>query len=160
MSGNIRFASPGDVPAIVSLLGALFAQEADFTPDPARQGRGVNRILADPSIGRILVCDRGGTVAGMVSLLFTVSTSEGAPAAWLEDMFVAPEHRGAGVGQELLEAALLFAGAAGMARVTLLTDRSNTRAQRFYARNGFRESSMVPMRREIPTVSGQDPGSR
>lgn len=120
----------------------------------------MNRILADPSIGRILVCDRGGTVAGMVSLLFTVSTSEGAPAAWLEDMFVAPEHRGAGVGQELLEAALLFAGAAGMARVTLLTDRSNTRARRFYARNRFRESSMVPMRREIPAVSGQDPGSR
>lgn len=146
---RIRFALPGDVPAIVSLLRELFGQEADFAPDADRQARGVRRILDDPSVGRILVCESDGAVAGMVSLLFTVSTAEGGRAAWLEDMVVDPGARGAGIGHELLAAAIALAETEGLARVTLLTDRSNGKARGFYRRHGFRESAMVPMRRAI-----------
>jgi ribosomal protein S18 acetylase RimI-like enzyme len=145
----IRLARPDDVPAIVSLLGRLFGQEADFKPDPDRQRRGVAMILSDPSAGRILVCESGGEIVGMASLLMTVSTAEGGPAAWLEDMIVAPDCCGDGVGRELLEAALELATVRGATRVTLLTDRDNEKAQAFYRRNGFRESAMIPMRRSI-----------
>ena len=145
----IRLARPDDVPSIVSLLGRLFGQEADFEPDPERQRRGVEMIIADPSVGRILVCESGGEVVGMTSLLLTVSTVEGGPAAWLEDMVVAPDRRGDGVGRELLEAALELATVRGATRVTLLTDRTNDVAQAFYRRHGFRESAMIPMRRSI-----------
>jgi GNAT superfamily N-acetyltransferase len=145
----IRLARTADVPAIVGLLDTLFEQEADFAPDAGRQRRGVEMILADPAVGRILVCESGGEIVGMVNLLVTVSTAEGGPAAWLEDMVVSPARRGEGIGKELLEAATEFASLRGATRITLLTDRGNEAAQRFYRRHGFRESAMVPMRRSL-----------
>jgi len=143
-------ATPQDIPALCDLLDLLFAQEADFTPDRAKQERGLRLILDDVRVGAILVARDGAQVVGMVNLLFTVSTAEGARAMMLEDMIVRPDHRGQGVGLALIEAAIARAAATGCARITLLTDEDNTQAQWFYGRAGFRRSAMIPMRRAIP----------
>jgi len=143
-------ATPQDIPALCDLLDLLFAQEADFTPDRAKQERGLRLILDDVRVGAILVARDGAHVVGMVNLLFTVSTAEGARAMMLEDMIVRPDHRGQGVGLALIEAAIARAAATGCARITLLTDEDNTQAQWFYGRAGFRRSAMIPMRRAIP----------
>ena len=42
----------------------------------------------------IFVARAGGVAVGMVSLLFTVSTVEGEPATWLEDMLLHQDRRG------------------------------------------------------------------
>lgn len=139
-------AVPGDVPAMVALLSVLFHQEADFVPDPARQRAGLEALLATPGRARVLVARMDGDVAGMVSLQFLTSTAEGGPAALLEDLVVAPDRRGLGIGGALLEAARAVARTAGCTRITLLTDADNAAAKRLYARCGFRESAMVPMR--------------
>ena len=143
-------ATPADLPALCDLLSLLFAQEADFTPDRARQERGLRLILDDPRVGAILVARDGAQVVGMVNLLFTVSTAEGGRVMVLEDMIVRPDHRGQGVGLQLIEAAIARATATGCARITLLTDEDNNQAQWFYGRAGFRRSAMIPMRRAIP----------
>lgn len=143
-------ATPQDIPALCDLLSLLFAQEADFTPDRARQERGLRLILDDPRVGAILVARDGDAVVGMVNLLFTVSTAEGARVMVLEDMIVRPDHRGQGVGLKLIEAAIARATGSGCARITLLTDEDNNQAQWFYGRAGFRRSAMIPMRRAIP----------
>jgi len=143
-------ATPQDIPALCDLLDLLFAQEADFTPDRAKQERGLRLILDDVRVGAILVARDGAQVVGMVNLLFTVSTAEGARAMLLEDMIVRPDYRGQGVGLALIEAAIARAAATGCARITLLTDEDNTQAQWFYGRAGFRRSAMIPMRRAIP----------
>lgn len=142
----IEKAAPSDIPALCELLALLFSQEAEFHPDPAAQRRGLAAILGDPDIGLILVARQGGAIAGMVNLLFTVSTALGKRVALLEDMVVAPAHRGSGVGGRLLEAAIELARRQGCCRITLLTDRVNEAAQRFYARQGFQASTMLPMR--------------
>ncbi len=151
---TVRFATFDDIPAVILLLTELFTQEVDFSPDVERQRRGVERILSSPSVGRIFVCERNAQVVGMVSLLFSVSTAEGGPAAWLEDMVVAPGHRNRGIGGALLEHVLRLANREGFSRITLLTDRANERAQRFYARHGFELSGMVPMRISLKEGGG------
>jgi ribosomal protein S18 acetylase RimI-like enzyme len=138
-----------DVPQLAALLGVLFAQEAEFAPDPARQRRALRLILREPRIGRIYVARAGARVLGMVSVLRTVSTAEGGPAGWLEDLVVHPRRRGRGIGAALLAFAVERSRAAGLARLTLLTDRDNARAQRLYRRAGFRPSPMRPMRRAL-----------
>jgi GNAT superfamily N-acetyltransferase len=142
----IRFATHDDISSLCLLLAELFAQETDFRPDPEKQRRALDLILSNPSAGRILVCERDGRVAGMVRLLFSVSTAEGGRSAWLEDMVVAKGRRGGGIGGALLSRAMEFARTEGISRITLLTDRTNARAQEFYARHGFTLSAMVPMR--------------
>jgi GNAT superfamily N-acetyltransferase len=125
----------------------LFEQEAEFKPDEIAQARGLTLILENPEVGQILIAHHGAEVAGMVGLLYTISTALGARVALLEDMVVAPAWRNAGIGSQLLEAAIAHARQAGCQRITLLTDDINTDAQRFYGRHGFTHSPMVPFRR-------------
>src|SRR5687767_1407086 len=45
---TIEPATSGDIPALCDLLILLFSQEADFTPDRAKQERGLRLILHNP----------------------------------------------------------------------------------------------------------------
>ena len=142
-------ATKKDLPALVDLLGVLFAQEADFVPDAAKQRRGLEAIVTDPRIGRIYVAREEGRVIGMVSTLYTISTAEGGKAAWLEDMVVLPECRGRGVGAALLAHAVVGAREEGCLRLTLLSDEDNAMAHGVYAAEGFQFSGMRPMRLKL-----------
>lgn len=142
----IEKATAADIPALRDLLSLLFSQEAEFTPNPEAQQRGLARIIGNPGIGAVLVARQDARLVGMVNLLFTVSTALGERVALLEDMVVSPAARGAGVGAKILAEAISFARAQGCKRITLLTDRDNEPAQRFYAKQGFVMSGMVPMR--------------
>ncbi len=50
------------------------------------------------------------------------------------------------MGSLLLSDAIAVARAAGCSRITLLTDRTNDPAIRFYQRHGFVLSEMIPLR--------------
>lgn len=143
---EINLAGEADIPALCRLLNELFNQEAEFQPDDTAQSRGLARIVADPAVGHIFVARRDERILGMVSLLYSVSTALGERVAWLEDMVVTGNARDSGVGSALLEHALAFARQHGCRRITLLTDGDNLHAQRFYERQGFELSGMVPMR--------------
>lgn len=147
MQPNVRAACPNDLDTMVDLLGLLFAQEADFEPNREHQRRALSSILSSPELGSLLVALVQGEVVGMVSLLYTISTAEGGTAAWLEDMVVLPEFRNSGAGSRLLEEAQRICHEKGIRRITLLTDKNNHSAKRFYTRHGFCESAMVPFRR-------------
>jgi ribosomal protein S18 acetylase RimI-like enzyme len=146
---QIEQATIADIPQLCDLLTILFTQEADFYADRDKQMRGLRLIIESPERGRIFVARIAGQVVGMVSLLFTISTAEGAPACWLEDMVIRPEHRDNHLGSHLLQQAVSFAKAQGFARITLLTDRTNEQAIRFYQRHGFRPSEMTPLRLQL-----------
>jgi ribosomal protein S18 acetylase RimI-like enzyme len=142
----VRPCDSADVSRLAELLGLLFAQESELSADLERQQQGLALILGDERSGRIYGAFAGEVLVGMVGILFTISTAEGGPAAWLEDMIVHPNWRGQGVGERLMREAIAGARAAGCTRVTLLTDGDNAAARRFYERLGFVKSSMVPMR--------------
>lgn len=146
----IEPATAGDVTQLADLLDLLFTQEADFRPDRGKQERGLRLVIQTPHVGVILAARDGGTVVGMVSLLFTISTAEGGPACWLEDMVVRPEKRGDGLGSRLLQSAIDYARTHRFSRITLLTDKVNAGAIRFYGRHGFKESAMTVLRLSLP----------
>jgi len=110
------------------------------------QSAGLQKIVDSPEHGQILVLRESGSLVGMVNLLFTISTALGGQVTILEDMVVHPDYRGSGAGSKLLQAAIDFAKSAGCRRITLLTDKTNEAAQRFYKRHGFGLSEMIPMR--------------
>ena len=143
---QVTHATRNDIPELCELLDLLFTQEAEFQPDRAAQTRGLMQIIDNPEVGRILIARQGSDIVGMVNLLFTVSTALGARVALLEDMVVHSEFRGSGIGSALLQYAIAFARSVGCQRITLLTDRTNVLAQRFYQRHGFVLSEMIPLR--------------
>jgi len=143
---TVEKANLEDIPQLCELLGLLFTQEVDFQPDVAKQSAGLRQIIEHPEVGSILVLRDAATVVGMVNVLYTISTACGGRAAIFEDMAVRPEARNSGAGSLLLSTAIDLARAEGCLRITLLTDRTNTSAIRFYLRHGFLLSEMVPLR--------------
>ena len=146
---ELGIAEPGDVPQLVELLGILFTQEAELNPDPEKQRRALEIILAEPARARIYVARDGDAVVAMAALHFTTSTAEGGKAAWFEDCVVRPEHRRKGLGKALLEYVIAQAQAEGARRVMLLTDGDNFSAQALYRKSGFRDSAMLAMRLKL-----------
>jgi GNAT superfamily N-acetyltransferase len=147
---EIALAEETDLPAMVGLLGELFAMERDFVPDAAKQERGLCLILESPAIGRIFVVRLYGETVGMASLLFTVSTASGGRAALLEDVVVAAPYRRLKVGRRLLRHVRHWAKEQGIVRLTLLADRGNDAALSFYESEGFTQSeAMVVYRHHL-----------
>ena len=138
-----------DVPQLAELLGILFAQEHELAPDPLKQRRALELILADPSRARVYVAREGKRVIAMAALHFTVSTAEGGRVAGLEDCVVHPDRRGKGIGEKFLGYVLDQARKEGLLRVMLLTDGDNRRAQALYQKLGFKPSSMLAMRLKL-----------
>jgi GNAT superfamily N-acetyltransferase len=154
VSVRLGAARAADLPQLVALLGILFAQEHELSPDARKQRRGLRLILANPAVGRIYVARERGQVLGMVSILRSVSTAEGGPVGLLEDLVVLPERRGRGLGGRLLAYAIARARSAGLQRLILLTDGDNYGAQRLYARAGFARSQMLSMRLRLRRSAG------
>ena len=142
-------AKNSELSQLSELLGILFEQEAEFTPDRAKQERALAAILQDPKVGKIFVARDGKRVVAMASLLYTVSTAEGGTAAMFEDLVVHPEYRRRGIGASLLRFVIEEAKKHGVLRITLLTDMQNERAQSLYRRLGFTGSPMRPMRLKL-----------
>ena len=136
-----------DIPELLKLLASLFAIERDFAFDAARQRRGLERLLAEPrDRSTVLLARENGAVAGMASGQMVISTAEGAPSVWIEDVVVATPFRGRGVGRALLRGVLDWAAGHGATRAQLLADRDNDQALAFYRHLGLERTNLVALR--------------
>ena len=142
----IEQATMEDLPQMADLLYDLFSHEGDFIPDRQKNLRGLELILEQPSRGRIFVYRWNGQILGMINLLFTISTAEGGFVVLLEDVSVHHNHRGRGVGTQLLDHAIAYAKNKDFLRLTLLADRVNAEGQEFFQKHGFFVSKMIPLR--------------
>lgn len=139
----IRKTKPGDIKALISLLKILFTIETDFTFDEAKQSRGLQLMLETPDTRCIMVAETGGQVIGMCSAQLLVSTAEGGMVALIEDMVVAGEYRGRGIGEKLLAAIEDWAVRQGATRLELLADQTNTPALEFYQKMNWRQTRLI-----------------
>lgn len=146
MKVSIRPAEPRDVDGMARLLEALFAIEADFAFDAAKQKAGLKRLL-ESGQACVLVAEQDGRVIGMVSVQTVISTAEGGPVGWVEDLVVAEECRGSGIGRQLLAHLEAWAIRNGLSRLQLLADRNNRPALDFYERQGWAGTSLVALRK-------------
>ena len=146
ISMHFRRANQDDISSLVALLQMLFQQESEFEPNEELQNYALEKILLNPNLGDVFVAEKEETLCGMVIILYTISTALGSKVGLLEDMIVDPRYQNQNIGSGLIAFALAYAKNSGCKRITLLTDHDNTRAHRFYEKQGFSASSMIPMR--------------
>jgi GNAT superfamily N-acetyltransferase len=94
------------------------------------------RRLLDPAaplIGRIAVCD--GQAAGITVSVLHEGTWTMTPVCYLEDLFVDPVARGAGIGRALIQDLIDQAKAKGWSQLYWQTNGDNATARRLY--DGF-----------------------
>jgi len=150
MEVTIRQARTDDIPGMCELLTELFSIEADFGPDPRKQALGLGCMIGDPSGGTLLlVAESGGIVVGMATLQTLISTAEGGRVGLVEDVVVAREFRGKGIGSLLLERVADWAQEQKLKRIQLLADKENHPALAFYAGRAWKNTSLICLRKMI-----------
>ena len=105
MAPDIRSATVGDVPLILDFIRGLAEYERMLDQVEATAGRLHASLF--PTDGRApeaqcVIGTVDGTPAGFALYFFNYSTFLARPGLYLEDLFVKPEFRGAGLGKALL----------------------------------------------------------
>ena len=127
------------------------AQEAEGkTLERAGVARGVRGAFDEPARARCWVADApdGGVVA-YASAVAEWSNFHGRDYWWVQGLFVAPDHRGGGLVDRLLDHVAAAARGAGVLDLRLYAHQANGRALRAYARVGFRATPYVIMSRPL-----------
>ncbi|MDY6903344.1 MAG: GNAT family N-acetyltransferase [Thermodesulfobacteriota bacterium] len=147
---RIRNAKSGDVDAMLGLLRELFAIEADFTFDEARQRRGLF-LMTDGCMKHkvIKVAETDRQIVGMAGAQTLISTAEGGQAVLVEDVVVAPAFRGCGIGKSLMKSIGEWAESRGVNRLQLLADTQNQPALDFYRHLGWQKTQLICFRRMV-----------
>jgi GNAT superfamily N-acetyltransferase len=134
---TIHPATPADVGTILTFIQGLaaFEREPDAvkttTDDLLRDGFGEHPKF------ETLIAELDGQPVGFALFFPTYSTWEGRPGIHLEDIFVAEQVRGQGVGRKLMAALAAIAVARGCARLELSVLHWNP-AREFYHHLGMK----------------------
>jgi len=100
----IRPAARADVGLLLQMFGELAEYEHLEEQMQADEERLTRALFGEHRSAEAIVAERGSQAAGYAVYYPTFSTFLAIPGIWLEDLFVRPEHRGAGVGRALLAA--------------------------------------------------------
>jgi ribosomal protein S18 acetylase RimI-like enzyme len=161
---QLRAARPEDAPAIAEIwrvgwadghLGRVPAELVAVRDAESFRTRAAQRV-ADTTVAVV-----GDEVAGFVMVVEDE----------VEQVYVAGQHRGAGVADALLDAAERRIGDAGHRMAWLAVVPGNARARRFYERHGWRDAGLfeyvvpsgngpipVPCHRYVKDLPAAEPG--
>ncbi|MDP3264535.1 MAG: GNAT family N-acetyltransferase [Tabrizicola sp.] len=127
----IRDAGPGDKAGWQELWAAYLAfYEVDL---PQQVTEATWQRLMDPaSPVKARLVEAEGRVAGFAIHLHHPSTWAATDDCYLEDLFVAPDSRGLGLGRALIDDLVALARAKGWGRLYWHTDQDNAKARALY----------------------------
>jgi len=133
---RLRAAEPRDVPAIVGLIRELaefekLAHLVQVTPETLHP-----HLFGERPVVEALVAVVGEEVAAFALYFTNFSTFLGRPGLWLEDLYVQPALRGAGIGRALLERIGALAVERGCGRFEWAVLDWNANAIAFYGTMG------------------------
>jgi GNAT superfamily N-acetyltransferase len=126
----------GTLEEAVGLLASQFEEHQIALPR-SRLESALAGLIDPEGYGAVLVAREAGRPVGLAALSYLWTLEHGGRAAWLDELYVVPERRSAGVGAALLERAAEVARAAGCFTIDLEVDREHQRAERLYERTGF-----------------------
>lgn len=107
------------------------------------------RFLAPSEDGMLLGARREGELLGYACLYWTFTSLVPAEMVLLNDLYVVPEVRGAGVGRALIEASAAVARERGAHHLQWVTAPDNTTAQRLYDSTGAHREDSVEYELEL-----------
>lgn len=158
---TIRHGRPEDAETIhAALLGIAETvgelHKVTSTPDDIRRfGFGANPAF------ETLIAEADGIFAGLCLYFPSFSTWQGRPGAYVQDLYVAENFRGLGVGEKLLRRLAAVTRKRGGCYIRLSVDTENFRAQAFYQRIGIRpvkdEQIHAAYRQDFDALADADP---
>lgn len=138
---SIREATVEDLPALLALYGQLGMDEGDVLP--LEQAQAIFQRIASYPDYRIYLAERVGEAVGTFALLIMDNLGHcGAPSAVLEDVVVAQECRGQGIGEQMMHFATDLCRGKGCYKFFFSSNLNRTDAHRFYRNLGFEQHGL------------------
>jgi GNAT superfamily N-acetyltransferase len=128
---TFRRASVDDIPALLELQQRFYVGEG-YPYDRASMERGMRELIADANLGRLFIADGAYLV-----ITFGFSLEFGGRDAFVDELYVADEARGKGLGTLALEFAESACREAGIHALHLEVEHVNARARALYERSGY-----------------------
>jgi diamine N-acetyltransferase len=148
MSAAFRSASLADVPAILAHQRAYYATDG-YAFDEAVARAAIEGLLGDAERGRLWVLAHEDTIVGYLAVTFGWSLEWGGRDAFVDELYLAPSHRGGGIGGRAIALAEEACRAAGVRALHLEVERTNARARALYARTGFADTDRLLLTRRL-----------
>ncbi len=147
---HVTQAGPADKADWMRLWGAWQRHMAGVVP--AEVSERSWRLALDPERRLTIFLARrgGGEALGFATVSFAPFAWTGSDVAFLQDLFVSEEARGAGAGEALLKAIYADADRRGVSQVYWMVDETDEKLQRFYTRNAIRTPYLRYMRAPWP----------
>jgi GNAT superfamily N-acetyltransferase len=129
---EIRVVTEDDVPLILSLITELAEYERLSHEVVATEEMLRDSLFEERRVAEVVLGYKGDDPAGFALFFHNFSTFLGKPGIYLEDLYVKPEFRGAGVGRALLVYLAKLARERGCGRLEWWVLDWNEPAIRFY----------------------------
>ena len=138
MDLSIRPATSGDLPLIAALIRELAEYEKLSDEVRFNEAELGEKLFGPRPFAEVLIGEVDGTPQAFALFLHNFSTFEGRPGIYLEDLFVRPAVRGAGLGEALLKELARLAVERGCARLEWWVLDWNEPSIGFYKKLGAR----------------------
>ena len=136
MTVTIRPSNAGDVPLILRLVRELAAFEREPDKVIATEPMLFEALFGPHPAAEAVIAELDGAAVGMALFFHNFSTWTGWRGIYLEDLYVTPEARGAGVGKALLRHLAALAVERGCTRFEWSVLDWNEKAISFYKAMG------------------------
>jgi len=152
VSVGFRPAAEADVPAILGLMAGLYREDGEVRLDPEAAERALRQLLALPDAGAVWLAEVGGEAVGYLALTWGFSLEYHGRDAFIDELYVAPAHRGRGIGREAIEVADAACRSRGIRALHLELERANVRAEALYRRAGFLDQDRRLLTRRLASA--------
>jgi GNAT superfamily N-acetyltransferase len=132
----MRPAKTDDLQTLLDLMADFYA-EAGYSLDRPHAEEAFAALLADPRLGRVWLIEHGAAAVGHVVVTFAFAMEYGGLTAVVDDFYVRPDARGAGLGTAALAEARRACAELGMRAMRVEVGRDNAIAQAVYRHVGF-----------------------
>ncbi len=132
-----RVATPADTVTVARLLDAFNREYHTPTPGPEVLATRLRQLLSGTDVIAFLAGDPAVAVA---LLTLCPNVWYDGPVGLVDELYVAPEARGLGIGSALLAAVESIIGERGGRLIEIAVDGADTDARRFYERHGYTDT--------------------
>jgi ribosomal protein S18 acetylase RimI-like enzyme len=133
---TIHRAEPCDIEKLEELCKEYHQfEELELTDE--RRKKALLALLADESLGFILIARRGAVTVGYIAICLGFSIELGGRDAYVDEFYIAQTWRGHGIGSDLLNAATDLLTAVRVVALHLEVSHDNLQAKAFYLSRGF-----------------------
>lgn len=147
-ASRFRLATEADLDAVLRMMRTYYAEDGyPFAEDEAR--RAAAELIRDRNLGRLWVAVDGGRAVGYLALTLGFSLEYRGRDAFIDELYLEPEHRGRGLGREALALAEARCRELGVEALHLEVERHREPALGLYRGAGFEDHDRYLMTKRL-----------